>query len=117
MQPTTSNVQPVVRSLYGLTKVVCDCHNPACDYAHPNNSGSIVKHPKWCLIGWRAECTDAKCPFNHFQTKCAFIDYRKRDINWARKNIELIEQTTGYAYAPQNPPQLTLADYIVHAEH
>jgi hypothetical protein len=79
-----------IRSTTGLFKITCECRLSICNRAHPNDFGSKVRHPKWCLIGSRANCTNVGCPFNHFQTIEQFVNYRINDPIWKANNAVLI---------------------------
>lgn len=84
----------LVRSFEGVERYVCrngqDCSRLRCACAHPNMSGSVVKHPRWCLFGPMNLCVDIMCPFNHFRTQVEFVNYRMRDEKWAWNNVELV---------------------------
>lgn len=52
-----------------IARYVCphgaECKYKNCQCAHPNVSGSIVAHPKWCTQGTVQSCNNARCAFNH----------------------------------------------------
>ena len=91
-----NNRDIVVKSFEGLERYVCrhgaSCVRSRCACAHPNMSGSEVKHPRWCLFGPMEVCTNEVCPFNHFRTQTEFVNYRMHDEKWAWNNVELIHQ-------------------------
>jgi hypothetical protein len=82
----------VVVSQIGIQKKVCthDCDKPLCSRAHPNYTGSVVKHPQWCLRGWVQTCGEKNCPFNHFRHESGFVYYRMNDKAWREKNQDLV---------------------------
>lgn len=109
----------VVRSLCGLERVVCDlgadCERSYCAHAHPNMSGSIVKHPKWCLYGPVDKCVNIMCPFNHFKYEIDWVNYRKNDEKWAWENINLVVKYTGSSngnYSKYSRVPLTYGEYM-----
>lgn len=85
-----------VISLSGLRKRICkhDCAAPTCSRAHPNASGSTVRHPKWCLRGWITTCNDRSCAFNHFRDEETFVTYRVKDPVWVKNNPLLAAKYT-----------------------
>jgi hypothetical protein len=100
----------IVRSQTGLIKVVCeyDCPRELCCRAHPNYLHSIVKHPQWCLQGWTDSCTRKNCPFNHFRSEAAFVQYRMVDRDWFETHLDLVKKYNLYDV------DHTLADQHVH---
>jgi hypothetical protein len=77
-----------------IWKYVCsvECDDEDCPHAHPNDLGSHVLHPKWCLRGCRHTCNDRTCPFNHMHTEKKFVSYRMRDPRWAAANEDVINR-------------------------
>lgn len=82
-----------VYSRNGIAKRRCvaTCCDPYCAGAHPNNAGSIISHPKWCLEGTVTNCRKPACPFNHFRTMREFVNYRAGDLAWAQANYHLVK--------------------------
>lgn len=103
-----------VCSLGGLRKQVCSagstCANLNCSQSHPNSSGSVVKHPKWCVSGWIDSCTKATCPFNHFLTEAYFVKYRENDETWANLHTDLVEKHKHSAPFLDVRPVISTAD-------
>lgn len=92
--PVDNSICPYVVSMIGLKKKTCTwmCADDECNRAHPNSSGSVVLHPKYCLRGSIYICELGGCPFNHFRTEEQFVRYRSRDTHWVETHPDLVEK-------------------------